>query len=153
MKKFKQLLAYITELNLVADEQLSCFITECQMQISGKKEAVGSLVAGYVMYEAVYEISNYKGDATRILTHFTSWVYNNNQSDTNEQLEEPNFDIEPVDDNTVDVMVSLPFSEKVYLSEDPNGEYLFGDKRYSDTPPEIDTAETVEVAGEAVNDG
>lgn len=152
MKKFKALLAYITQVKLVAPEKLECFISDCTLQFSGKTEGNGSLIAAYAEYEATYMIENYKHNANIILCHFSSWLYNNDQSDTNEQMAQPTFDIEPVDRHTVDVMVTVVFSEKLILQQDDSGPYQFGSKFYSFESPEVHTAETVEVDGEACHD-
>jgi hypothetical protein len=152
MKKFKALLDYITEKNLVAQEKLESFVSDCTLQFSGKTEANGSFVAAYAEYEASYMIENYQGNADVILCHFASWLYNNDQSDIQEEMALPTFDIEPVDDHTVDIMVTVVFSEKLQLQQDDNGPYQFGSKFYSLDTPQVNTAETVEVDGEAIHD-
>jgi hypothetical protein len=151
MKKFKQLLAYITSRNLVADEQLSCFITDCEITLSGKAVQSGSIVAAYIHYQAVYEIERFSDDANRVLTHFSSWLYNNDQSDTEEELEKTSFDIEPVDDHLVDIMATVDFSESIELQEQVGGEFQFGDKFYNLVPNEFSIAETFEIVGDITN--
>ena len=154
MKKFTQLLEYIKQQNIVASEKIDCFVTDCQLQLSGKSEAQGSIVAAYKTYTAVYDFENVHGSqADRLLTHFASWVYNHDQSESGDQLEQPNFDIEPVTDTVVDVTATVQFEEKIQLQQNDDGEYQFGNQRYSLNPPVINTAESVEVDGEVVEGG
>jgi hypothetical protein len=148
MKKFKALLDYITQTNLVAQEQLESFVSDCTLQFSGKSQGNGSLVAAYAEYEASYLIENYTGNAEVILCHFASWLYNHDQSDIGEDMPLPSFDIEPVDDHTVDIMVNVTFSEKLELVQNDTGPYLFGTKYYSLNEHQVHTAETFEVDGE-----
>lgn len=151
MKKFKQLLAYITSRNIVADEQLSCFVTDCEITLSGKKVQDGAIIAAYIHYQAVYEIERFGGDANRVLTHFSSWLYNNDQSDTEEELDKASFDIEPVDDHLVDIMATVDFSESIELQEQDGGEFQFGNKFYSLVPNEFSVAETFDIVGDITN--
>ncbi|WP_102794287.1 phage tail protein [Bowmanella denitrificans] len=152
MQKFKALLNYLHQANLVASEKLNHFITECQLQLSGKQVSNGSIVAAYISYEANFEFESYGGDANTILAHVASWVYENGQTDDSEALPPPRFDIEQVDAHQVDVLIEVPFCEALHLQRDDNGPYLFDGQRYSLQPPTIDVAESAEVDGEVCHE-
>lgn len=140
MQKFKQLLQYLTQQNLVAEENLTAFITDCSLQASGTKETENSLVAGYKTYQAVYTFYEYSGNADELLAHVICWVYENDQSDHNQENRPPNFDIEEVNDNAVDVMVEVELSEKITLQKDENGAFKFDGISYRLAEVQIDTA-------------
>jgi hypothetical protein len=150
MTKFKQLLDYIISRNLVAEEKISSFITNCTLQISATKETTTGLVAAYKTYQGVYEFENYQGNADTLLTHFVCWIYANEQSDHNQEHPLPRFDIEPVNDHLVDVMVEIEFSEKITLLQDDNGEFEFDGVNYRLADIAITDAESFDVEAEVV---
>jgi hypothetical protein len=150
MTKFKQLLDYITSRNLVAEEKLSSFITNCTVQISATKETATGLVAAYKTYQAVYEIEDYQGNADTVLTHFVCWIYANDQSDCNLEHPLPSFDIEPVNDHVVDLMVEVEFSEKISLEQDETGDFEFDGIKYRLADIAITDAESFDLSAEVV---
>lgn len=148
MKKFKDLLTYIESRNMVAQEQITSFVTNAELQLSGEAIGQNGINAAHKSYLAVYEVENYEGNADALLAHFASWIFKNGQSETERDMELPSFDIEIVNDHTVDVMVQIDFEERILLVKDQNGEFEFSEEMYRLADPQIDVAESFDIETE-----
>ncbi|MGR6871182.1 phage tail protein [Pseudomonas sp. HK3] len=86
---------------------------------------------GAVNYDVVYEIENYCGDAGEILAAFILSLDEHDAWRDNEELDDPEFDIDDAGKGRVDVTIKVEFYEPLYMHENNEGNITYNSKRYS----------------------
>lgn len=96
-------------------------------------------------YQAVFlieELPFKELDPALVLATVAAWVQDFDTEREQFELPEPEYDVEPIDDRTADLTISVNFSEPLYLQPDAAGPIAYGGKPYRVAPYEVWVAET-----------
>ncbi len=96
-------------------------------------------------YQAVFlieELPFKELDPALVLATVAAWLQDFDTEREQFELPEPEYDVEPIDDRTADLTISVHFSEPLYLQPDAAGPIAYGGQRYRVAPYEVWVAET-----------
>lgn len=103
-------------------------------------------------YRAVFlieELPFKELDPAVVLATVAAWLEDHDGHREQLELPDPDYDVEPIDDNTADLTISVQFSEPLNLEPDDQGPVVYGGQRYRVAPYEVWVAEQarIEVSG------
>lgn len=96
-------------------------------------------------YQAVYLIEGLpfrELDPQLILAQVAAWLQDHDAHREAYRLGDPEYDVEPIDEKTADLAISVDFNEPLYLLPDDAGPIHYGGRRYQVAPYEVWVAET-----------
>ncbi|GHA05623.1 phage tail protein [Oceanisphaera arctica] len=99
-------------------------------------------------YQAVFLIEDLpfkELDPALVLATVAAWLQDVDTEREQFELPDPDYDVEPIDDRTADLTISVQFSEPLFLLPDAAGPIAYGGQRYSVAPYEVWVAETGQV--------
>jgi len=131
MKKLDQITAFITQLNLVAAEQIDTFVEDPKIVPCGKNLGHDGIILFRQTYTGVISIENFphaKHAPELLFAHVCAWLMDNNPSDEDDEIAQPSTDVDVIDDKRADVEISIEFSENITVVKDPAGTIRFNAK-------------------------
>ena len=142
MNKLQLITAFLLSLDLFAAEQLDSYAENIELQPSGKSDGNGMVLA-WLEYDATVNIERFAKNANVLMAHLCTWLMNNDALD-DQNL--PRLDVELLDDQLVDVELTVHFKEALHLVPDPTGPFSLDGQSWQlvDQVP-VDTAETGDV--------
>lgn len=96
-------------------------------------------------YQAVFmveELPFRELDPALVLATVAAWLQDFDADRERLELPDPDYDVEPIDEHSADLTISVLFSEPLYLQPDAAGPVHYGGKRYRLAPYEVWVAET-----------
>lgn len=146
MKKLKALTSYLLARNLVMPEQLDSWASQVNQDLIWKPDLKGMHFAD-MRYSAVVVFERFADEPGRLMALLAGWLqtYDPDRDD----LPNPAFAIDILDNDLADVEITLEFVESLYLAEDPDGEIEAFDKTWSFIPFDLWVAEKGEVCTRA----
>ena len=123
MKSLKALTAYLDGLRLYDKDQLESFVedTELEWRDSVLSDIDNTRVLFTKSYTAVFSINDFAYSADLLFFHLLSWLVEHDQDF--DQLGWPDFDIEQVDEDKVDLELNIRFRDDVIGRPDPDGDF------------------------------
>jgi hypothetical protein len=95
-------------------------------------------------YQAVFMVEDLpfrELDPAVVLATVAAWLQDFDAEREQLELPDPDYDVEPVDEHSADLTISVPFSEPLYLLADAAGPVRYGGQRYRVAPYEVWVAE------------
>ena len=120
MNRLQLITAFLLSLDLFAAEQLDSYAENIELVPSGKSEGNG-IVLAWLEYDATVNIERFAQNADVLMAHLTIWLMNNDALDDDNT---PRLDVELLDDNMVDVELTVHFKEALRLIPDPTGPFI-----------------------------
>lgn len=143
MNKLRALTTFLLERRLVRPEQLDSWSEQVTLELLWKPTVNGLHMAD-MRYRAVFVLERFADNPGRLMALVGSWL-ENHDSDRDDDLPAPTFDIEPLDNDLFDVELTLEFVEPQYLAEDENGEIEAFGQRWAFAPFDLWVAQDGEV--------
>ncbi len=140
MQQFQAFSEFLLQISGVKREQLECFADNCKLIPSGR-DLGNCTELGLLKYDAVFEVTHYKGDASLFLAHVLSWLENNDPYRFQADLPDPEVEVTPVDRESVDLDLSITFEESLIVSPAEDGPILWNEKKWKITDLDVDVAE------------
>lgn len=144
MIQLKALTAYLMARNLVPPELFDSWTEQVSLELIWKPDRDGLHMAD-MRYRAAFSLESFTGNPARLMALVGSWLENQDPDRHRHELPAPLFAIEPLDQDTFDVDLSLEFVEPQYLAEDPAGEIEAFGKTWAFIPFDLWVAEQGEV--------
>lgn len=121
MIQLQALTAYLMERRLVEPEQFDSWTEQVSLELIWKPDRDGLHMAD-MRYRAVFSLERFTGHPARLMALVGSWLETHDTDRDRHELPAPMFTVEPLDQDSFDVELSLEFVEPQYLAEDPAGE-------------------------------
>jgi len=144
MIQLQALTAYLMARNLVAPEQFDSWTEQVSLQLIWKPDRDGLHMAD-MRYRAVLSLERFTDHPARLMALVGSWLETHDTNRDRHELPEPMFTVEPLDQDSFDVELSLEFVEPQYLAEDAGGEIEAFGKTWAFVPFDLWVAEHGEV--------
>lgn len=98
-------------------------------------------------YEGVIYIEGWTHPKELILSHLAAWLIGCADERDPDELGEP--EVEPLhnDDDSTDILITIPFMEPVHITPDPEGDLLIDGLSYRRVHLQPDTAHEFELGG------
>jgi hypothetical protein len=144
MIQLQALTAYLMARNLVAPEQFDSWTDQVSLQLIWKPDRDGLHMAD-MRYRAVLSLERFTDHPARLMALVGSWLETHDTNRDRHELPEPLFTVDPLDQDSFDVELSLEFVEPQYLAEDPGGEIEAFGKTWAFVPFDLWVAEHGEV--------
>lgn len=144
MIKLRALTTFLLARQLVLPEQLASFAEQVNLSLIWKHTEHG-LHMGDMRYRAAIVLERFADHPGRLMALLGSWLEANDPDRSRQELADPSFDIEQLDDDTADVELTVEFSEPQYLAEAETGEIEAFGKRWAFVPFDLWVAEQGEV--------
>lgn len=144
MKLLKSLDEHLRDKQLIDDDRFDSWSEDGSLEPSFETIRVGVepvMLALRMRYTAVFSWEGFTGSATELFLTIMLWL--SDQDYDFDELGNPTFDAEMVDNQSADVEISMSFIEAVHAKKDENNEWIVTDDI------ELNTAETVSVCGSA----
>lgn len=96
-------------------------------------------------YQAVFLIEDLpfkELDPAWVLATVAAWLQDHDSEREQFELPDPEYDVEPIDERTADLTISVQFSEPLHLLPNATGPISYDGQRYSVAPYEVWVAET-----------
>lgn len=145
MKQLARITQFVTCLNLVAAEQIDSWIDKLKIAPSATSKGIG----GAVIYRQSYSISLFieryphkVHSAELLFAHISGWLIDNDGERFDQKDADIEVEIDILDDETADIMISIDFIEEVGITEDPGGDIRFNGKYWRIAEPVINYALT-----------
>ncbi|UXZ21396.1 phage tail protein [Pseudomonas sp. YeP6b] len=145
MIQLQALTAYLMARNLVPPEQFDSWIEQVSLELIWKPDRDGLHMAD-MRYRAVFSLERFTGHPARLMALVGSWLETHDSNRDRHELPAPLFAVEPLDQDSFDVELSLEFVEPQYLAEDPAGEIEAFNKTWAFVPFDLWIAEYGEVS-------
>lgn len=142
--KMQALADFLKAKNLFAVEQFDFYMENGTSEVTSKRVGKGFEISRF-RYDAIFSVERFSGDADVFLVLINIWLMENDNNRDQLELESPKVDVTTLDDQTVDVEVSITFDESITIVPDDAGSILFKGARYSVAPAEIIAARKVAV--------
>lgn len=97
-----------------------------------------------IKYTGIITIENYPYDAYALLAYVVTWLADNDPERQQLRLEEPNFDVEINNENTVNIELMIDFDEPLELIKDAHGAIELRAERYRIEAVDIDIAKNLD---------
>ena len=143
MQLFQSFSEFLLTISGVNREQLNIYADNCKLIPSGKDQG-NCMELGQLKYEAVFEVTHFKGEATLFLAHVLSWLEDKDPYRFKLELPDPDVEVSPVDRETVDLDLSIQFEEPLILRRDEQGPIEWNCEKWSVCPLDIDVATELE---------
>ena len=147
MIQLQALTAYLMARNLVAPELFDSWTEQVSLELIWKPDRDGLHMAD-MRYRAVFSLESFTGNPSRLMALVGSWLENHDSDRERHELPAPMFTVEPLDQDSFDVELSLEFIEPQYLAEDPAGEIEAFGKTWAFVPFDLWVAEQGEVGSD-----
>ena len=135
------------------DEQFGTEVESLSITDGGHNETTEGSHFANLRYQGVIYIERLPESSLALLAILTkAWLDDNDDVRDTYKLDKPSFDVAPLGDRLVDILVTIDFIDPVYLVEDPDGNIEINNKTYADADFEYWIAESGEVHGGAIND-
>jgi len=144
MIQLQALTAYLMARNLVPPEQFDSWTEQVSLELIWKPDRDGLHMAD-MRYRAVFSLERFTGHPARLMALVGSWLETHDTDRDRHELPAPMFTVEPLDQDSFDVELSLEFVEPQYLAEDPAGEIEAFGKTWAFVPFDLWIAEHGEV--------
>lgn len=144
LEKMQALATYLKSQNLFAAEQFDYWMENGTSVPASKKVGKGMVLSRFE-YDAVFDVERYAGSADLFLALLSVWLMDNDDNRNKLELVDPAIEVHPLDDQTVDLEVTVRFSEDITVMPDDEGLILFNGNRYSIAPALITDANKVGV--------
>lgn len=118
MIQLQALTAYLMSRNLVEPEQFDSWTEQVSLELIWKPDRNGLHMAD-MRYRAVFSLERFAGNPARLMALVGSWLETHDTDRDRHELPAPMFTVEPLDQDSFDVELSLEFVEPQYLAEDP----------------------------------
>ena len=144
MKFLKSLDQHLRDKQLIDDDSFDSWSEDGSLEPSFETVRSGVepvMLALRMRYTAVFSWEGFTGSAMDLFLTIMVWL--SDQDYDFDELGEPTFDAEMVDNQSADVEISISFIEAVHAKKDDNGEWVVTD----DIAPNI--VETASVCGSA----
>lgn len=139
----KQLIAiseFLIGLNLVAAEQIDPWADQMKITPAGTSKGAGGTIIFRNEYVAVIFIERYphKVHSPNLLwAHISAWLMDNDGDRFDQRDASIKIEVDILDDETADVMISIDFIEEVGIVEDSGGDIRLDGKYWRLDEPEI----------------
>ncbi|WHI46798.1 phage tail protein [Microbulbifer sp. VAAF005] len=143
-KKLQEITAHLLAANLVPQEKFESWMEEGRIETASKNLGNGIRISR-TEYDAVIVLEEYSGDAALVLALVTTWLMENDSSRFDNGMPEPQIEVTPIDDKSVDVEITIRFFENVDLVPDDNGPISYQGQRYAIATVPIDEPSQVAV--------
>ncbi|NQZ06960.1 MAG: phage tail protein [Algicola sp.] len=140
MNVFTSLENHLRASNLFASEQFDCWVQGGEISASSEFTADG-LTLGEMHTDGFYSIERFNGDEKALLGQVMCWLINNDIEET------PTFDVDPLGNGLIDIIIGLRLSEKIDAVEDEDGPLEVKGVRYKLGEHTVWYAESVNVTG------
>ena len=147
MIQLQALTAYLMARNLVAPELFDSWTEQVSLELIWKPDRDGLHMAD-MRYRAVFSLESFAGNPSRLMALVGSWLETHDSNRDRHELPAPMFTVEPLDQDSFDVELSLEFIEPQYLAEDPTGEIEAFGKTWAFVPFDLWVAEQGEVGSD-----
>nr|WP_288912144.1 phage tail protein [uncultured Pseudomonas sp.] len=147
MIQLQALTAYLMARNLVAPEQFDSWTEQVSLELIWKPDRDGLHMAD-MRYRAVFSLERFTDHPARLMALVGSWLETHDPDRGRHDLPAPMFSVEPLDQDSFDVDLSLEFIEPQYLAEDPAGEIEAFGKTWAFVPFDLWVAEQGEVGSD-----
>jgi hypothetical protein len=149
MKQLACITQFIVNLNLVAAEQIDSWVDKLKITLAATSMGVG----GIVLFRQTYSISLFieryphKVHPSELLfAHIAAWLMDNDSERFDQKDADIEVELDILDDETADIMVSIDFIEEIGIVEDPGGAILFNGQRWRLATPIIKYALSGDIA-------
>jgi len=129
LQKMTALSSYLIAQNLFAVENFDFWMENGVNEYCCNKQGKG-FVVGRFTYDAVFSVERFASDASLFLALINIWINENDSAREQDNLELPRVDVTPLDDDTVDVEVTIRFMQDVSIMPNDNGPILMNGTRY-----------------------
>lgn len=144
MIQLQALTAYLMDRRLVAPEQFDSWTEQVSLELIWKPDRDGLHMAD-MRYRAVFALERFTDHPARLMALVGSWLETHDADRSRHDLPAPIFTVEPLDNDSFDVELSLEFIEPQFLAEDPAGEIQAFGKTWAFVPFDLWVAEHGEV--------
>jgi hypothetical protein len=148
MKQIAAITAFLIDLDLVAAEQIESWVENPQIVPAGTVRTAKGVVIYRQSYTAVIAIERFPHKvhpAELLFAHISAWLIEHDGERFDNEDAKITTDVEILDDDTADILVSIDFVEEVEIVEDADGPIALAGKTWSLAGIEIDYAEAGEV--------
>jgi hypothetical protein len=148
MKQIAAITAFLLDLDLVAAEQIESWVENPQIVPAGTWRTAKGVVIYRQRYTAVIAIERYphkRHPAELLFAHISAWLIEHDGERFDNEDAKITTDVEILDDDTADILVSIDFVEEVEIVEDEDGPIALAGKTWTLAGIEIDYALAGEV--------
>ncbi|WP_419174411.1 phage tail protein [Desulfosediminicola sp.] len=144
MEKFGQLTAFLESLDGVTRDQMESFVSIGRPKPTGRDLGQGFEI-GRFQYDAVIGIDRFPAEiATTLIVLLIIWLWGNDPDREQLELEDPEIEITPLDDQTVFVEITVVFDESLFIVPDPQGTIPYDGQMWRISSVPVDVAESLD---------
>ena len=148
MKYIKDITAFITNLNLVAAENIDAWVEDPKVEPRAKDMGQDSILLYRQTYNAVISIERFPHKKTPVellFGHVAAWLMNADLPE-HDDLPVTSNDVDVLDAESADIELTFEFIEDVYAVVDPDGPISLNGQQYRLDDAVINVAEEGEVS-------
>jgi len=144
MEQLRTLSNYLLDSELFAPDQLSTRAEQVTLQLNWKPDVEG-LCMGTLEYRGILEFYRTTIAPIRLMALVGTWLQRNAPGDESHRLVLPDCSVSPHVDQRHHLRLYVDFTESIWLSEQPDGEFEAFQKRWSFIPSDLWIAQRSDV--------
>lgn len=145
MKQLAAITSFLVGLNLVSAEQIESWADKINILPAGTDKGVGGVVICRNAYTATIFIERYPHKTHRaelLFAHVSAWLMDNDSDRLDQKDAGIETEVDILDDETADIMLSIDFIEEIGIVPDSGGDICFNGRYWRLGEPVINYALT-----------
>jgi len=141
MKQLAAFMVFLTELDLVAAEQITSYVDKVQLLPSGKIKGAtvspDTCVICRQKYTAMIDIERFPHavhSPALLFAHVSGWLIDHDKNRYDLTDSQPEIIVDVLDEQTADVLIEIEFVEEVLLVSDNSGAIALAGKQWRLVP-------------------
>ncbi|WP_444894919.1 phage tail protein [Microbulbifer sp. SSSA005] len=144
LEKLRAITGFLLDANLVSYEQLDSWMEDGKLETTSKNLGNGICICR-LRYDAVISIERFAKSPKLLFALVTTWVQDQDAERNNQELPDPEVDIDMINDRKSDVEIRIAFYEDIELVPDDSGVIPYDGKNWSIAAVPIDEPSQVGV--------
>ncbi|WP_299580913.1 phage tail protein [uncultured Microbulbifer sp.] len=144
LHKLRTITRFLLNANLVSSEQLDSWMEDGKLETTSKNLGNGICICR-LRYDAVISIERFSQPAELLFALVTAWVQDQDAERNNQNLPDPEIDIDVINDRKADVEIRIAFYEDINLVPDDNGVIPYNGSQWSIAAVPVDEPNQVGV--------
>lgn len=129
LEKMTALAQHLISKNIFSVESFDYWMENGLNEYCCNKQGKG-FVVGRFTYDAVLNVERFSQDASLFLALINIWINENDSEREKDNLELPRVDVTPLDDDTVDVEVTIRFLQDITIMPQDSGPIVMNGQHY-----------------------
>lgn len=145
LSKLQALHAHIDAHQLIMPERFDSWMEDGKLTPANKNLGADQLLIGRLHYDALLSFEAFTGNPALLMAVVCAWLIDHDPTRDDDQLPQPDIDVDMVDDNRADVEIRIRFRDDIEMVRDAAGPLAMNGEQWTLAESAIFEPDTVGV--------